>query len=802
MNIQLVSVLEKGGVLRPQEIAAALAKAEQSKRPLWETLLTEKLISEETLAEVLSKQLHLPYVKLAATTIETEVAHAISEQLARKYICLPLTKEEENGDTTARRVKRRPALVVAMADPTDLMALQDIEFFTNCSIKPVVATRTEVQDGINHYFAPDDWMDEFLQNVEGVEDMQIIGQEGGEDEVERVDSKAESRKGPAVKMVNLLIRYRIKCQASDIHIEPTLHDVQVRVRVEGLLREYMRMPKWIQEPLVSRMKILAKLDITARRTPQDGRIKVAYSDREIDLRVSTLPTHFGEKIVLRILGTGQRVPTTAALGIKGLDLEILKKATDQPQGLILVTGPTGSGKTTTLYSILAEKKKPEINIITVEDPIEIQLSGINQVQVNTKAGLTFASSLRSILRQDPDVILIGEIRDLETAEIAFHAAMTGHLVLSTLHTNSTTATVARLLDLGVEPFMIGTSVNLIIAQRLVRKICEFCKEPYHPDPKQLERLQLAGTEFTFYHGRGCDSCGKTGYSGRIGIYEFLRMTPRLKDLVNRKAPEGELRAAMTFDGSTQLLDEALLKVREGSTTVEEVLRVVQLEEEEVTRCPKCRNLISRDFAHCPFCFCSLKKVCESCRQELKPEWQICPYCGTHLPAIVPPADEKPAPLVVPEVIAPQATAPASAASVSIPPVADVITTRRPCILVVDDDEVMRSLVAKALELLPSKPEVVEAQDGSEGLAKVEGLKPDLIILDVMMPGLSGFEVCERLRHDIKTAFIPIMMLTANTDEQSRTKGFMVGTDDYMTKPISIPDLHARVSRLLRRTYGM
>jgi type IV pilus assembly protein PilB len=801
MSRQLASILEKAGVLQPQEIASALAKAEQSKRPLWETILSEKMISEETLSKTLSQYLHLPYVKLAATTIDPEVARTISEQLARKYICLPLTKEEDKGDATPRRGKRRPTLVVAMADPTDLMAIQDMEFFTACSIKPVVSTRTEVQDGINHHFAPDDWMDEFLQNVGPVEDLKIVGLEGAED-IERVDSQAEGKKGPAVKMVNLLIRYGIKCKASDIHIEPTLHDVQVRVRVEGLLREYMRMPKWIQEPLVSRMKILAVLDITARRIPQDGRIKVAYSDREIDLRVSTLPTHFGEKVVLRILGSGQRVPSTASLGIKDSDLEILKKAADQPQGLILVTGPTGSGKTTTLYSILAEKKKPEINIITVEDPIEIQLAGINQVQVNTKAGLTFAASLRSILRQDPDVILVGEIRDLETAEIAFHAAMTGHLVLSTLHTNSTIATVARLFDLGVEPFMVGTSVNLIVAQRLVRRICEHCKEPYDPDPKQLERLHLSRAEFTYYHGKGCDACGKTGYSGRIGVYEFLRMTPRLKEMVNRKAPEEELRTAMALDGSKLLLDEALQKIREGLTTVEEVLRVIQLQEEEVTRCPKCGSLISRDFAHCPYCFFSLKAICESCRQELKPGWQICPYCGTALPAVVPPTREKPASAAALDSRNPAASASASSASISPPPVQDPTTLRRPHILVVDDDEVMRSLVASALELLPSKPEVIEAEDGLVALAKVEGLKPDLLILDVMMPGLSGFEVCERLRKDIRTAFIPILMLTANTDEQTRTKGFMVGTDDYMTKPISIPELHARVGRLLRRTYGM
>src|SRR3990167_3928776 len=595
-------------------------------------------------------------------------------------------------------------------------------------------------------------------------------------------------------MVNLVIQDGIKQGASDIRIEPTLHDVQVRTRVDGLLRDFMQVPKWLHGPLVSRLKILSKLDIAERRLPQDGRIKVNIENRGVDLRVSTLPTHFGEKVVLRVLGSGRAIPPTTSLGMKAEDLQTLKNATEQPQGMILVTGPTSSGKTTSLYSILNEKKNPAINIITVEDPIEFQLQGINQVQVNTKAGLTFAACLRSILRQDPNVILVGEIRDLETAEIAFHASMTGHLVLSTLHTNSTTATVARLLDLGVDPFLIGTSVNLIMAQRLGGGVCEPGQEPHQPSEKLLERLHLEGTDLAFFHGRGCDACSKTGYSGRVGVYELLRMTPTIKDLINRKAPESELRKAAVAAGTTLLLQAAMEKVKEGATSIEEVLRVIQLQEDEIIRCPNCGSLINLDFATCPYCLFSLKVVCEACGQELKPEWRICPYCSAKVTKMTVVGErERRGPHLLPG---------AGRSAVGGGPAGGGAAVRgggggrggggrapgkAPKILVVGDDDAIRRLVVKSLEQLPVKPEVFTATNGFEGVAAVENLKPDLVVLDVMMPGMNGFEVCQKLRSSLQTAFIPIMMLTGNTDEASRTQGFLVGTDDYMGKPFSVPE---------------
>jgi type II secretory ATPase GspE/PulE/Tfp pilus assembly ATPase PilB-like protein len=366
-------------------------------------------------------------------------------------------------------------------------------------------------------------------------------------------------------------------RASDIHIEPGPRDMRVRLRVDGVMRDHLQLPRWMSTTLLSRVKILAKLDIAQQRLPQDGRIKVETRDRRIDLRVSTLPTRFGEKAVLRLLGSGS-IPTLSALGLSAVEMAMFDEALSQPQGLILVTGPTGSGKSTTLYSMLTHRQSSEVNVITIEDPIEYEVVGATQVQVDVKAGLTFASCLRAILRQDPDVLLVGEIRDLETAEIAFQAALTGHLVFSTLHTNGSVAAIERLVDLGVKPLLLTTATNLIIAQRLARRICMKCREPYVPSAGTLRRLRLDAEDHEFQHGRGCAACGQTGYSGRVGIFEMLRVTPRLKDLVTRRATESEIRSAATGAGTRFLLEDALCKMHQGLTTVEEILRIIRIED--------------------------------------------------------------------------------------------------------------------------------------------------------------------------------------------------------------------------------
>ncbi len=929
MSKQLEIVLRHSGLLTPEQLQRLSDQARRRHGSLIEVVLKEGHVGEDALADAFAKYLRLPRVKLANSVSDPEALKKLPDKTARRYTCLPLSIE---GKT----------MVVAMADPTDYHALQDIEFASGLAPRPVVASRTEVLDGIEERYAPEDRIGSFLANVPEVQDLQIVS-EAQDLEVDAGDARSEAEVAPVVKMVNLVVFDAIKSGASDLHIEPTLHDVHVRMRVDGVLRDYTHVPKWLHGPLISRLKILARLDIAERRLPQDGRINVQYQGRAIDIRVSTLPTHFGEKAVLRVLG-GSMAPRIDRLGLSDDQLALLESAISQPQGMILVTGPTGSGKSTTLYALLAKRKSPEVNIITVEDPIEYQLAGINQVQVNTKAGLSFASVLRSILRQDPDVILVGEMRDEETAEVAFQASMTGHLVLSTLHTNSAVAAVPRLFDLNVDSSIVSTSLTLVIAQRLVRRNCDACKEPYRPDAATMQKVGLGTAEGPVYRGRGCPTCGGTGFSGRLGIYEFFKPTSAIRKLIHEKAGEVELRNAARQAGMKLLREDALDKIRQGLTSPEEVLRVVQVDESEVP-CPNCRALIEPEFSVCPYCLFTIKRTCGSCGQTLKPDWKACPYCNASLQvqslaeplasnadryaerpptaahrgraprrddgdrpvadaspshreaqrrtfdesdqaspggaprpqgevergsdwpsglrvidfdSIAPPAttgeklastprtrrpagatrplkpaapepdlplepalpvgakpdlviDDEPAPLPPmpdqPPAAAPPPPEPPPAATVPVtppPPPAPAAgpPTRRLRVLVVDDDEDIRQVVSFTLRKLPMGVDVVQAGDGQEAVEKATETPPDLVVLDVMMPRMDGFETCEALRRNVRTAFVPILMLTASADETSRTKGYLVGTDDYMSKPFLPPDLNLRVTRLLRRTYGL
>ncbi len=829
MSRQFASILKKTAFLDDAQIAAALETAQSSRRPLWEVLLSDYHVDEVRLAEAIARGLQLSYMRLATLNIDPELIKAIPEAVARKHLALPIRKEAEVGTGAARR---RPALVVALPDPTDLGVLQDLEFATGCRIQPVVATRTDLSDAITRSYAPEQWLESFLKNVQESDDVRVL--DAPVDEVEPSPETA-----PVVKVVSLIIHDGITQGASDIHIEPTATLVQVRTRIDGLMQEFMQLPKWLQPALISRIKVLANLDITERRAPQDGRIKIAVGQEDVDLRVSTLPTQFGEKIVMRVLGTIRQLPELPRIGLAPADQSKLLHALSQPQGLILVTGPTGSGKTTSLYSMLQHKRDPSLNIITVEDPIEFQLPGLNQVQVNARAGLTFGASVRSILRQDPDVVFVGEIRDLETAEIAFQAALTGHLVLSSLHTNSTIATLVRLMDLGLEAPLISSALNLVVAQRLVRQLCPECRVEATPTPAQRERLGAALSNAPVYRSKGCKNCRHSGYRGRIGVFELLRLTPSFRELVRNRAGEGALRAAAVASGTTFLLQDALNKVYAGLTSLDEVLRVLQVDATEldwaVDPQRAAHQALSGASAAPNLTSGSAQTTaaggagagvsgqqgsslsCGNCGQTLQSGWRICPVCGT--PANLP---STAAIAQVPAQAASAAAAsaapeakpvPASTPAVPVPPPAPAglgeprhefaeLGGRKPRIMVVDDDEVMRCITAKVLEELPFAPEVIEAENGAEALARAEANKPDLILLDVQMPDMSGYEVCQKLRSKVQTAFIPIMMLTASVEEQSRTQGFLVGTDDYMGKPFAVPELHARVLRLLRRTYGI
>ncbi|MCX6549614.1 MAG: ATPase, T2SS/T4P/T4SS family [Acidobacteria bacterium] len=878
MSKQLETLLRQSGLANDTQLRRANERARQSNASLVEVLIREEHLSEDAVAGMFEQRLKIPRVRPATMLPDQDAMRRVPERLARKHACLPISVEGR-------------VLVLAMVNPIDYLAIQDVEFAATLSVRAVVATRTEVLDGIEERYGAEDRIGSFLANVPEVQDMQIMSEDAQDVSMDTSDSKSAAEVAPVVKMCNLVIHDAIRSAASDVHIEPALHDVQVRMRVDGVLRDYTRVPKWLHGPVVSRMKILAKLDIAERRLPQDGRINVQYQGRSIDIRVSTLPTHFGEKLVLRVLG-GMSAPKIERLGLSPEQQAMLESAIAQPQGMILVTGPTGSGKTTTLYALLAHHHKPEVNIVTVEDPIEYQLAGINQVQINTKAGLNFAGVLRSILRQDPDVILVGETRDRETAEIAFQAAMTGHMVLSTLHTNSAVAAVSRLYDLQVDPSIIATSLTMAIAQRLVRRICEDCREAYEPDPQVLARVGLGADHPPVYRGKGCSACSGTGYSGRVGIYEMFRPTNAIRKMINDKASEADIRNTARQSGMMLLREDALEKVKAGITSPDEVLRVVQVDETEIP-CPSCGAIIEADFSTCPYCMTSLKRLCSACGQSMKLEWKACPYCNTSalvqpvaeevgtpvgqtpnapapsapapvervpagdVPAVVktspalaaptresavPPsereetwnwvptfdADEIAARMIEPDPPAPPAepirqpaltTPPASArptphpatppAPMPGPPLSvdtagvEEAPRQRPLrILVVDDDPDIRMIVSATLHKLPVPVAVQQAVDGVDGVEKALAEPPDMVVLDVMMPRMDGFGVCRALRENVRTAFVPVLMLTASADQNSRTQGYLVGTDDYMSKPFLPLDLKLRVTRLLRRTYGI
>jgi len=503
MTKNIESIALQRIVLQGNEIEQAIALARQKGVSAVELLLDQKGFSEEGLADGFAEWLKIPRVRIASMSIDPDAGKAISEKIALKHQCLPLKIEGKK-------------LVMAMANPADYDAIQDVQFVSGFTVQPVVATRAEIFDGIEEMYRTDELMQEFLSKVSDSSDFTILSDEQDKLNLDELDARTAADQVPVIKMCNLILQEAIRSQASDIHLEPTLNCLQVRMRIDGVLREYIEVPKWLHHPLVSRIKILSSLDIAERRVPQDGRFKAKLQNKSADLRVSTLPSLFGEKVVIRVLGT-MSIPALESLGFSEWQLSTLTDCLNQPQGMILLTGPTGSGKTTTLYSMISRRRSPEINIVTVEDPVEYQLEGINQVQVNTRAGLTFAGTLRSILRQDPDVILVGEIRDLETAEIAFQAANTGHLVLSTLHTDDAFGAIVRLLDLGVDRSLISTSLSLIVAQRLARRVCQQCKEAYTPVPEIVQKLHVDDPGQIFYRGKGCQSCRKIGYSGRLGI---------------------------------------------------------------------------------------------------------------------------------------------------------------------------------------------------------------------------------------------------------------------------------------------
>jgi type IV pilus assembly protein PilB len=641
--VKLGQLLVKKRIIDEDQLRAVLARQKGEGARLGEMLVRLGLVSKRDVLSSLATQPGFLLDSVALAQVKPAVAQLIPRRVAERLTCIAVALDGER-------------LSVAMADPLDFSAIEQISAITGTDVEPLLAGSSDVELAIRLHYPAESEQSLVVRNSDlsmtqrQSESLTVDGFDFDDDRFGLVSSSRasdnltvsspealESEAGElptSVHLQNLLLHEALRERASDIHIEPRSDHLCVRNRVDGRLVESQVIPKWMHGGLISRFKVLANMDIAERRLPQDGRCRIQIEGKQIDLRVSTLPTRHGEKMVLRILDRSNQLMRLEDLGLAGEDLDALLDFIQRPQGMLLVVGPTGSGKTTTLYSVLQRMDARSQNIITIEDPIEYEIPTINQVQVQEKIGLQFSTVLRSVLRQDPDVVLLGEIRDHDTAQIAVRAALTGHLLLSTLHTNNAVSTLVRLLDLEIAPFLLSSSLLGVVSQRLVRRVCPDCAVPYTPDSDALKVLGLSVAGKKYMHGAGCDACGDRGYKGRIAIFEMLRITDPMRRAIARSASEQELRRIAIDTSMTTLSDSGATQVRNGVATAEDVAFMVRDVDWSAT-CPRCDAAIEPDFEVCPHCGIDLRSACPGCGKDTQPSWQTCPYCRTGLSAAVP-----------------------------------------------------------------------------------------------------------------------------------------------------------------------
>lgn len=568
---RLGDLLLSVGLITDEQLNQALQRQKTTKQRLGQELIDEKIITEQQLIDALRVQLGIEFIDLSSTFIKPQMAELLPKNIARKNNVAPVRL---NGDT----------LYLAMSDPLNFMAQEEVKTATRKRVVPMIATANAIEHAISSLYGSEgaaraiaDMKREIAAGVQGPE------QENAENFVaSNIGGEEENGTAPTVRLVNSILERAILEHASDIHIEPYETEVRVRMRIDGVMHSLMTVPKALLASVISRLKVMGGMDITERRVPQDGRAGVRVKSKNVDLRMSTLPTIFGEKFVIRLLDKDSQLLTKENIGLNGEDLAKYLKLIHRPSGMVLIVGPTGSGKSSTMYTMIRELNTEKVNLVTLEDPVEYNIPGINQVQINEKTGMTFASGLRSILRQDPDIIAVGEIRDGETAQIAIRAAITGHLVLSTIHTNDAISTVDRLMDIGVEPYLISSALNGVISQRLVRRICPECREEYTPSPEELEDMGIHKEDSgqKFYHGKGCPACFGTGYRGRVAVFEILTINRELRHAISQSAKREDLEEIAFKEGSFVTLRENCRRlVLEGITTVEEARRIIAAAEE-------------------------------------------------------------------------------------------------------------------------------------------------------------------------------------------------------------------------------
>jgi type II secretory ATPase GspE/PulE/Tfp pilus assembly ATPase PilB-like protein len=702
------------GVLSVERLAEVRAKAAPG-RTLWESLVAERIATDEQILAALGARFRLKLADVAK--VDPKVREGVPEQLARRFRVLPLCITDSY-------------LEVATANPFDLDAEKALAFATAREIRALLAAPSRIAEKLDEVYRPEKAIDKVLQGMERSADLVLHAPAAPE---EPVVSEAEASERPVVRLVDLIISEGILARSSDIHIESEEGEVVVRYRIDGVLRQVMRIPRAAGVPLISRIKIMSQLDIADRLRPQDGRARVSVNGQPIDLRVSTLPAALGEKVVIRVLDSRATVQSLDSLGLNPAESGQIRRLLEYHEGIILVTGPTGSGKTTTLYSCINQIKSEGVNIVTVEDPVEYRIPGIVQVQVQEKAGLTFASALRSILRQDPNVVLVGEIRDRETAQIAVQASLTGHLVLSTLHTNDAANAVTRLVDIGVEGYKIAAALRGVVAQRLMRKLCPTCKLVWTETDDRLKRWLPPGTPL--YRAAGCPDCARTGYRGRFSILEVLTVTPEVERRIADGDTADRIARAARRAGMKTLWESGLAHVLRGESTIDELLRVVDVPSEEAAA----------------------------------PQAEAPPSADDHFELLE-------------EVTPPHVSGPHG------------LPARK--VLLVDDEDSLRKVIRELLER--DGYVVVEARDGVQALDQIDRVGPDVIVLDLNMPGLDGYGVLSNLRSRPATADIPVIVLTAKGDEDNEVRVFELGADDFLTKPFRARALSARLEAVLGR----
>jgi len=742
-------VLVAHGLLTGDQLSELLRGQQASgagpRKRLGSLVVDGGLATEMEVAQALAEALALPLVDLGRTMAQPEAVRLLPRPVAERAGMLIVSTERGGARIT-----------VATADPTNVVALDDVKLYTGASeVVVLVATASQVRDHLARAWS----LSEDSSDVHTL----FEGMDAAEDEVEEVSAQGVEA-APIVRLVDVVLADAVRARASDVHIEPQAGELRIRYRVDGLLRDVMTVPRNASAAMVSRVKIVSGLDIAERRRPQDGRAKLTVDGKVVEARVSTLPTLHGEKVVIRLLPRSDDVPMLGRTGLDPTQLELLTSTLAQAQGLILLTGPTGSGKTNTLYAAIQQISTPDRNIVTLEDPVEVQVAGITQVQVHERSGLTFARGLRSVLRQDPDVVLVGEVRDTETAELALQASLTGHLVLTTLHTNDAVAAVTRLVDMGVEPFLVASSLSLVVAQRLVRTPCAGCAAAYVPSPRTLSLLGLREADLaaaTPRRGKGCSECGGTGYRGRTGVFEILPVTAQLRQVLLTTPTEAAVGAAARAHGMLTLRASALAAAHRGQTTYEEVLRATHVDTVSGPRCPTCARALADGMLCCPYDGTSVgRDRCDGCDAQLDAEWRNCPWCRT---------------------------------PVAGPPVAPPAAQRLPRLLVIDDDPGVCAFVEAALT---GSAEVVRALSADDGLALAGSGGFDGVLVDNGLPDLSGVELIRLLRADPRTMAVPLLLLTGDSSAQVERDARWAGADDFLAKPVEPLLLEERMMRLL------